>query len=388
MKKRLLAMLVAMLSISMVLTGCQKKPKDAVATISGEYITVDDIQPIYEMIKNQYGGDALFNDTTDQGKEMIHRAKVQATQEVINTKVMEKLAEDYGVTVDENKVNEKLEEIKAQFGGEEVFNQIIQQDGMSVDDLKENIRKNLLMAGLNDKLVEKYQPTDEEIEKQINDNKKKYTEYNASHILIKNTDETGQKLKGEELKAKKEEAEAILKEIKDGGDFEAIAKEKSEDGSKENGGNLGNFYAEKMVKPFAKALEKLEVGQVSDIVETEFGYHIIKLNSKEEDPAKFDEDYKKEITEEIKTTTIQENVQKELEKTKKEMKARIFENAEGLKVDKLETEEDKKDEAKDDNKKEDSKEEVKEETKEAEDKKEEAKEKEEKPAEETKEETK
>lgn len=388
MKKRLLAMLVAMLSISMVLTGCQKKPKDAVATISGEYITVDDIQPIYEMIKNQYGGDALFNDTTDQGKEMIHRAKVQATQEVINTKVMEKLAEDYGVTVDENKVNEKLEEIKAQFGGEEVFNQIIQQDGMSVDDLKENIRKNLLMAGLNDKLVEKYQPTDEEIEKQINDNKKKYTEYNASHILIKNTDETGQKLKGEELKAKKEEAEAILKEIKDGGDFEAIAKEKSEDGSKENGGNLGNFYAEKMVKPFAKALEKLEVGQVSDIVETEFGYHIIKLNSKEEDPAKFDEDYKKEITEEIKTTTIQENAQKELEKTKKEMKARIFENAEGLKVDKLETEEDKKDEAKDDNKKEDSKEEVKEETKEAEDKKEKTKEKEEKPAEETKEETK
>ncbi len=388
MKKRLLAMLVAMLSISMVLTGCQKKPKDAVATISGEYITVDDIQPIYEMIKNQYGGDALFNDTTDQGKEMIHRAKVQATQEVINTKVMEKLAEDYGVTVDENKVNEKLEEIKAQFGGEEVFNQIIQQDGMSVDDLKENIRKNLLMAGLNDKLVEKYQPTDEEIEKQINDNKKKYTEYNASHILIKNTDETGQKLKGEELKAKKEEAEAILKEIKDGGDFEAIAKEKSEDGSKENGGNLGNFYAEKMVKPFAKALEKLEVGQVSDIVETEFGYHIIKLNSKEEDPAKFDEDYKKEITEEIKTTTIQENAQKELEKTKKEMKARIFENAEGLKVDKLETEEDKKDEAKDDNKKEESKEEVKEETKEAEDKKEETKEKEEKPAEETKEETK
>lgn len=259
---------------------------------------------------------------------------------------------------------------------------------MSVDDLKENIRKNLLMAGLNDKLVEKYQPTDEEIEKQINDNKKKYTEYNASHILIKNTDETGQKLKGEELKAKKEEAEAILKEIKDGGDFEAIAKEKSEDGSKENGGNLGNFYAEKMVKPFAKALEKLEVGQVSDIVETEFGYHIIKLNSKEEDPAKFDEDYKKEITEEIKTTTIQENAQKELEKTKKEMKARIFENAEGLKVDKLETEEDKKDEAKDDNKKEESKEEVKEETKEAEDKKEETKEKEEKPAEETKEETK
>src|SRR5699024_1923319 len=326
--------------------------------------------------------------TTDQGKEMIHRAKVQATQEVINTKVMEKLAEDYGVTVDENKVNEKLEEIKAQFGGEEVFNQIIQQDGMSVDDLKENIRKNLLMAGLNDKLVEKYQPTDEEIEKQINDNKKKYTEYNASHILIKNTDETGQKLKGEELKAKKEEAEAILKEIKDGGDFEAIAKEKSEDGSKENGGNLGNFYAEKMVKPYVKALEKLEVSQVSDNVETEFGYHIIKLNSKEEDPAKFDEDYKKEITKKIKTTTIQENAQKELEKTKKEMKARIFENAEGLKVDKLETEEDKKDEAKDDNKKEESKEEVKEETKEAEDKKEETKEKEEKPAEETKEETK
>lgn len=379
MKKRLLAMLVAVLSISMVLTGCQKKPKDAVATIDGEYITVDDIQPIYEMIKNQYGGEALFNDKTDQGKEMIHRAKVQATQEVINTKVMEKLAKDYEVTVDEAKIDEKLEEIKAQFGGEEVFNQIIQQDGMSVDELKENIRKNLVMAGLNDKLVEKYQPSEEDITKEINDNKKKYTQYNANHILIKNTDEAGQKLKGEELNAKKAEAEEILKEIKDGGDFEAIAKEKSQDGSKENGGNLGNFYAEKMVKPFAKALEKLEVGQVSEIVETEFGYHIIKLNTKEEDPEKFDEEYKKEISEEIKSTTIQENAQKELEKTKKAMKARIFENAEGLKVDKLETEEDKKEDAK-----EEAKEENKEENKEAEVKEEENKEK---PAEENKEET-
>lgn len=343
MKKRFIAMLAVILSLSLTLAGCEKKPADAVATVNGEYITVEEIQPIYNMIKTQYGGDQMFNPDSEEGKQMIHNAKLQATQTIINNKVMAKMAEEYGIKADDAEIDKKLEEIKTQLGGEDVFNQMIEQDGLTVEELKENIKEQIIGEQLNDKLMEKYAPSDEEIEKALAD--KKYTQYNASHILIKTTNETGEKLTGEEKEAKKAEIEAILKEINDGGDFTAIAKEKSEDGSKEQGGELGNFQADTMVKPFADALKKLDVDQVSGVVESEFGYHIIKLNSKEEDPAKYDEEYKNKIIEEIKMTAVQEGAQKEIEKTKKELKVKIYKDSEGLNSDA--TEDNKPEETKD-----------------------------------------
>ncbi len=87
-------------------------------------------------------------------------------------------------------------------------------------------------------------------------------EFNAAHILVETEDE----------------AKAIKAEIEGGADFEATAREKSTGPSGPNGGNLGWFSAGMMVKPFEDAVMAMEAGQVSDPVETQFGWHIIKLN--------------------------------------------------------------------------------------------------------------
>jgi peptidyl-prolyl cis-trans isomerase D len=80
-------------------------------------------------------------------------------------------------------------------------------------------------------------------------------------------------------------AEALLTEARKGGDFAALArKETDEAAGKKSGGDLGFFAREMMVKPFADAAFALNVGQISDIVESEFGFHIIKSEGKE--PAK------------------------------------------------------------------------------------------------------
>jgi peptidyl-prolyl cis-trans isomerase C len=89
------------------------------------------------------------------------------------------------------------------------------------------------------------------------------TEYNASHILVDS----------------KTTADAIVAELKKGGDFAKIAKERSKDGSKDNGGNLGWFTPETMVKPFADAVVALQKGKYTETpVESQFGWHVILLH--------------------------------------------------------------------------------------------------------------
>ena len=93
-------------------------------------------------------------------------------------------------------------------------------------------------------------------------------EVHASHILVDSEDE----------------AKAILAELKKGGDFAALAKQKSKDPGAANGGDLGYFTQDQMVPEFAQAAFKLEAGQLSDPVKTQFGWHIIKVEEKRDRP--------------------------------------------------------------------------------------------------------
>jgi hypothetical protein len=103
-------------------------------------------------------------------------------------------------------------------------------------------------------------------------------EIRASHILIayKGSRSAAPKIERTKEQAKKR-AEAVVKKAQAGGDFQALAKQYSDDpGSGPRGGELGSFTRGQMVKPFADAAFSLQPGQVSEIVETEFGFHVIK----------------------------------------------------------------------------------------------------------------
>ncbi len=88
------------------------------------------------------------------------------------------------------------------------------------------------------------------------------TEYNAAHILV----------------ATEDEAKAIKAEIEAGGDFAEIAKLKSTDGAAADGGALGWFTLDVMVEPFANAVAQMQPGQVAGPVQTEYGWHVIKVS--------------------------------------------------------------------------------------------------------------
>ena len=124
----------------------------------------------------------------------------------------------------------------------------------------------------------------------------------TEEALKKSYDEQAAKVEAEErararhiLVASEEEAKTVSDRLAKGEDFEALAKELSKDGSKEQGGDLGYFTAGEMVPAFSEATFALKVGEVSKPVQTEFGWHVIKLEDRKVGGAQPYEDVKEAI---------------------------------------------------------------------------------------------
>jgi peptidyl-prolyl cis-trans isomerase C len=124
-------------------------------------------------------------------------------------------------------------------------------------------RTNVLSEALLQKQLDANPVTDADIQAEYDSQVAKAPgEYNARHILVDD----------------KSLAEAIIKKLEAGGDFAALAKEYSKDGSAKSGGDLGWFSAQSMVQPFSEAVAKLEKGKFTTApVQTQFGWHVIKL---------------------------------------------------------------------------------------------------------------
>jgi len=152
-------------------------------------------------------------------------------------------------------------------------------------ELEEKLSTKALRLLYDDEVGARAEVTDEDIEKYYNENKEIYKlreTIAASHILIRPRIDSvdakdPRKLRKAEQKAKKK-ALAILKELKEGADFVELAKSQSQDeASKNRGGNLGIFGRGRMLPEFEEVAFALPLGELSDPVKTEFGYHIIKV---------------------------------------------------------------------------------------------------------------
>ncbi|MFD2877573.1 peptidyl-prolyl cis-trans isomerase [Paenibacillus rhizoplanae] len=130
---------------------------------------------------------------------------------LITTTLVGQEAKKANIKVTDADINQEIEDLKTQFGGEEALNNALQQSSMTIEDLKKQMPLQVEIR----KLIEpKITITDADISKYFDENKAKYNqeeEVRASHILVKT----------------KEEAEAIVKQLKEGGDFAALAKEKN-----------------------------------------------------------------------------------------------------------------------------------------------------------------
>ncbi len=134
-----------------------------------------------------------------------------------------------------------------------------------------------------------------EVEKYYRDNEPQYTtaeQVRASHILLKT--------EGKDEAAVKARADALLKQVKGGADFAALARKESEDDqSKAQGGDLDYFGRGRMVKEFEDVAFSLPVGQVSEVVKSSFGFHIIKVTDKKPEAKRSLDEVRQQITDQL-----------------------------------------------------------------------------------------
>ena len=167
-------------------------------------------------------------------------------------------------------------------GGKENFLKILEENGIDIEHVKESITKDLLIKNYVEGALEsKITVSEEEIQKVYKEDKTA----SARHILLL-TQEKSDSEKKEILK----KMEDILARAKKGEDFTELAKKYSEDpGVKENEGLYTNFARGDMVKPFADAAFSVPIGKISDIVETQYGYHILKVIDRKKEELPLDE---------------------------------------------------------------------------------------------------
>jgi peptidyl-prolyl cis-trans isomerase C len=227
----------------------------------------------------------------------VEQYKNQLRQQVLEGMIVEQLLDgkvkENNIIVTEEEVVGHLEKAAAQQNLSLAdIKEMMEARGQSFDEAKQRIKKGMAYQKLMDtQWAGKINVTEDDAKKYYSENKTKFEtpeQVRASHILIK--PDTNQATAGSALtsdpnadpnqaKAKaKAKAEDLLKQIKGGADFAELAKTNSGDTySAIQGGDLGFFGRSQMVPAFERAAFALKAGQVSDVVETQFGYHIIKL---------------------------------------------------------------------------------------------------------------
>jgi len=224
----------------------------------------------------------------------------------------------------EKQVEFKLAQNKGKFASPAEFEAALKESGVTEIELAEISRKDIVISNYIEKnIVPSITVTDEEIKKFYDENRAGLGEepqVKASHILI-GVDSSATP----EVKAKaKEKAEAVLKDLKAGKDFAEAAKADSTCPSKDQGGDLGFFGKGQMVPAFEQVAFALKPGEISEVVETQFGYHIIKLiEKKDAEPPKLEE-LKEKIATFLKGQKTQKAVYDYVTRLRKETKVEIL----------------------------------------------------------------
>lgn len=278
--------------------------KDPVAIVNGEPISLKELQDAFDTAVKSSGIDAA---------SLSDAQKIEGYHQLLDELIVDKLIAKQAASVEVTQadVDAEVAKIKKQFPTEEDFNKQLAQVGQSPEKVAETIKKMLQQQRwVESQVADKVTVNPEDAQKFYNDNKQEFKEdasVKASHILIR-VDENAPE---DVVKQKQAEAAKIAAlASKKGADFAALAKQYSEEpGAKESGGDLGFFTKDRMVPEFAEAAFSQKVGQVSQPVHTQFGWHVIKVtDTKEARVLPFDE-VKNDLTNYLKRNKQREAVQ-------------------------------------------------------------------------------
>ncbi|NLC66135.1 MAG: hypothetical protein GX752_04250 [Clostridium sp.] len=334
MKNKGLIMIGLMSIMAVLLSSCgmveksqESIDKTLLAKVGGESITQKDVddeaQSYIDTLVIQYGDEAL---ETEEGKEVVLQLKKDVLNSFVDMKVLDIKAKEAGIDRESDEIQEKVDErinsIKGIYGEEEEkYKDALKEMGYTEETYREYVEDEIVRNSFMDDMVKDLEVTDEEAEKYYNENKDSFVNPAGAkiyHIYFGEDDEA---------KAKAEEVSGKIKN--DGEDFTDMAIEFGQDASRDKGGELGFFPYEnnELYPDFMEHVKKLEENEISEVVQSTSGYHIIKVTDVQSEEVQ--KTYE-ESEEQIKNTLL-ENKKRELyeanmKEWKEELKVKVHED--------------------------------------------------------------
>ena len=257
----------------------KKAPADKVAVVNGVTISKDTYDRELDFfVRRAAPGGQQIPDV------QMAQMKSEVLESLIDRELLFQESKKKGIQVKSDAVSDQLQKIQQRYPNKEEFQKLLSNMGLTESDVQAQIERGMAIQKLIDKEVtEKIKVSDEETKAFYDKNPQLFQQpeqIKASHILIKVQADAPADQKADARK----KLEAVQQKVKKGEDFATLAKTYSEGPSGPKGGDLGYFRRGQMVKPFEEAAFSLKPDETSEIVETQFGYHLIKVNDKK--PAK------------------------------------------------------------------------------------------------------
>ena len=302
--------LVAVAALCMLTTACTRANSNNSKTTTGAQLpsTVASVggravpTKLYEMYLKNGREELALDAATEEGRRKLDLLREGIVAELIDRALIAQEAERRGLSVTPEKLSEAERKAIMQFGGEQKFNEYLASHNLTREEYREVLRTEVYGEMMRAELSKDVKVSDEEVAKYYEEHKTEPAfqapeRVAASHILIAARSnliaqeiQREQNLSGAALTAavrqetakRRARAEDICRRAAEDGDFAALAREFSEDpATRERGGDLGTFARDTHARGFDDAAFKLKPNEVSGVIETEFGFHVIKVRSRE-----------------------------------------------------------------------------------------------------------
>ncbi len=314
------AVVLALMLVSAVVFAADKKaPGDMVAVVNGTIITQGEFDRVLNYERRR---------ATQSGQQIPDAQMAKVENNILDSLIVGELlfqeSKKKGIQVKPDTVTEQFMIIKQRFPSEAEFKKALEENNMTESKIRADIKRDMAIQQLIDKEVDqKVQITDEESKTFYDTNPQLFQQperVKASHILIKVDEGATAEKKAEARKKIKE----VRQKVQKGEDFAELAKTYSEGPSAPRGGDLDFFGRGQMVKPFEDAAFSLKPNETSDIVETKFGYHLIKVVDKQPAKTIAYADVKDRINKNLKDQKLRTERRLYFDKLKKDAKVEKF----------------------------------------------------------------
>lgn len=263
------------LAVLLAAPACGNLLDPAAAVVYGEKIPVEEV----EALLDAYVASPAFEQLAAQGDAGALKREFEQGRlsDLIMRAVLTPAAEKRGIEITEQDVQDRIDELKdAQFeGNQSQYEEALKEQGLTVEQFEEIVYDRMLQDALRAEVTGDAQPSEEDLRAYYEENRAEFEMSRSQHILVDDQDLAAQL--AEQLRATPEQR---VDEV-----FAQLARKHSTDPSaKQNGGDLGFQPPGSFVEPFENALAQLEVGEISDPVQTEFGWHVIRLTARQAAP--------------------------------------------------------------------------------------------------------